>query len=510
MNKRIVAATCLVFLCACAKPGANAVPPTPSPKATLLYVEPTVQAPYGSYLEYYIVQKDGLFGVVDGSGNVTLPIQYGTIREIYRSEADAVYFAALGNDASGRLYHANGKLLYDNVPAEAFALADGFVSFCVPSGLYGVINAEGAVVVPFVYDQIDALGSGFAGIKGDTDAVIKTVEVYDRAGSLLRSKKINYAYSFKDFMVVTDKSGKKYGLMNDLFQTVVKPAYDSISDAGDGQLYVGVNGKGGIVDQKGRVILPASYLLWGDNDQKLIYPQLDKDGHIAHFIATSADGKTSYVFDRNGKSLFRSKEYEFLSYQDGILRRLDKESGDEQAIGANGKVLYTAGLVMYQRDAQLFLCVGIGQEGSDETYSAVFKSDGSRLFKTDATFVYCLSPDRFILELTGMDGFVNRSVLCDGSGRILGPESGYTLELGDGKTLLYNTDEGTNTKAGLLDYDGKVLAPAIYTDLSQFPGQKLFYVQTKDVHGLIDRNGKWVWSAPGVVDWWGYYGSPDE
>ncbi len=433
--------------------------------------------------EYHVVVKDELKGIVDGGGTEVLPIRYQAASVVFATGDNAAFFA------DGRIYLLNGSTLTDGWYLSAYGFMDRYIVASVPDAefghRYGVMTREGELIAPFQYEEICEIDGGFLGAKGTFQKLPRDVDIYDGDGKLLRSESIHYKGVRSGYMEVVDKTGKKWGLLDSSFHTVVEPEWNSVWTIGDGWFaVVSTDHLWGVINSKGKSILPVKYA-------EIDAQAGGKDTGEAYYTALSARRTYSYLYDGKGKQLLKSDRYFFLSHRNGLLVRRDRKaphsSGDAAQIVdmESGKVLACANRIVWDDD--FYRC----RDGNSKEF--VCNGDGTRIPLPGADSITPISADRFILS-NELPAGATETGLYDAAGNALvpmGKHDIYTLSVGH--MLVYRDGD----LLGLMDYDGKIVLPAGYQVLESNPGKSLLSAQDGSVHGLIDLEGNWVWSAPG-------------
>ena len=460
---------------------ANVVTEQPSP--------PTSPTLYNGELhpgEYYVVERDGLKGVVDWCGREVLPIKYRVVSEVFAADGRVAFFA------DGQIQLLGGGTLTDSHFLNASDFMGKFIVACVQDEKYdrryGVMSRNGEIVAPFQYEEIWEIGDGFLGAKGSFKELPRDVDVYNGEGKLLHSKKINYKGVRGSYIVIVDKSGKRWGLMDRHFNYAVKPEWTDAWPSGNGCFIVtGTEGNepSGVIGPNGRMILPVKY--------DVIGAQTDDGGTgTVYYIALSARRTYSYLYDCTGKQLLRSDRYFYLSYRHGLLVRRDRKAkhGSADAVEIiemkTGKVLAAATDIIW--DNGFYHCL----DGNLKSF--VCDGNGKRLPLPAADDIYPITQERFILTREIPEHTVETG-LYDAQGNALAPMGAYdSLEPVDGGHMLIYGNGGL---FGIMDYDGVMLLPAKYEALKWYTGKSLIGAQDGSIHGLIDLKGNWVWSASG-------------
>lgn len=466
---------------------------TPGAAATTAGTAPATPAPTAPGIgsgDFYVVQGNQRMGVVDGKGNVVLPMLYSQIDILFHSGSDAAFFAvpahvnAAGGHSNeyGQIYGTDGKKLVNGTFRYAYAVDQDYIQVSGPDGKgrmrIGFIDHTGKFIVPCIYDDAYEYGNGFIGVKGESEKISKGIDIYDKQGKLLRSGTVNFRYADGQYLNVSDSTGNKYGLMDDRFQTVVPAVWDDVRNTLDGRFIVRKGSLQGLIDKSGAEIIPIKYYDF--------YDLADDSGSQALFVATDKNG--SYLLDSKGKTLFHDGRYNNLQYADGIVLAYDAKN-IMHAIDRSGKELIPpASYISWLEEQKLFEC-NLGDNKGDVFYTR----EGVKLPLPHEAFAQCIAADRFIIGVSKGDGMLYG--LCDGQGNyIVKPIYGQLFLMnGDGRLVFAQLDSKGWSLFGIMDADGNILLPAAYEDLYGDPEQSLLYAKLGSIHGLIDTQGNWVW-----------------
>jgi len=202
------------------------------------------------------------YGAADNSGKLIVPLIYDEIMLVDNIPGtSAKYYKVMYNGEWGFLNN-NGKQviapIYSNLtPLQEKAL------IAIKNGRRGVIDWTGKIVVPLMYDQINAGQSGY---------VVQDKGVYGVIG--LDGKEIaplSYYYidgSFNNVFFV--EKDNKIGLMDTRGNLITPPIYDSYSSCSEETFVVTQNKLKGLIDYKGHVIYSCKYTFINCADGKVV------------------------------------------------------------------------------------------------------------------------------------------------------------------------------------------------------------------------------------------------
>lgn len=441
---------------------------------------------------YFSVSVNGKQGVVNERGQVVLPFEYADINIIYQDETPAAIFAVpavvkMGKQESsytGKLYGLDGITVFEDNCNFAYTISDGLILFMDSNNKYGVITYDGKEVVPAQYDYIAMCGeNNIAAVSGDIYSVLNRnvdVNIYDKNGSLKTSGKLNFVSAYSDIIVITDDMGNKFGIANIQLQEIVAPVWDEISVAGGGLCVVRSGEKYGLIDTLGNEVIPVKYNYIDMRNYAGILYDPDNTETI-YFTAQGDDGV--YIFDRNGKQLFYSKQFRYAYIENNIMIAQDLSSKTHY-INAKGEDIVPPAEYMYTDKSGFIFCT------SDQN-CICYTSQGEKLPLPEAQSISAVSTDRFIYVTK--DNWLYG--LCGSDGSIILPaQYSYLYPYGEkGEFLLfYETDKSGRSSAGLIDpNDGHIILRGFDT-LNSLRGG-LFYAKKGPVSGLVDIYGSWIW-----------------
>nr|WP_315103456.1 WG repeat-containing protein [uncultured Fretibacterium sp.] len=177
----------------------------------------------------------------------------------------------------------------------SYIFANPFTSnlatFCGPGNLMGYVDLTGKVVVPPRYQYAGMIEEGVGVVKsGDLCGVI------DEKGRIV------LPIMYEEFIFIFDanlfgvKSGDKWGYVNGRNEAIRDFMFDkpSTSACPKGTCVAVLNGKSGLLDRKGRWVLPASY--------DVIYGVVRGEAKDNPKIGVCRDGKVGFV-DMQGNTV---------------------------------------------------------------------------------------------------------------------------------------------------------------------------------------------------------------
>ena len=326
------------------------------------------------------VSKGGKWGFIDIYGNEIVPCEYSHVEKF----SDGCAAVAKGNkygfvDKSGKLFvpckytyapDSRGEAMtsfYDGIAFVPLAAGstrqNGIWTEINQYKLWGALNKEGKVVVPFDYASYHAFSEGYAAVKEKTPygfwGVINTTgqlkigyewhEIGRFHNGLAHAKKenvncfidtngnIRFLCTYEWYGEFSEglcavSNNRKYGFVNIHNQLVVPLNYQYVGRFSEGVAKVRMNGKYGCINKNGQQIVPCQYDemedcsegliavrrndLWGFINKHgeevipCIYDTVDSfsDGFAVVKKRRGALGYKSAYIDKNGYSTFSSEE----------------------------------------------------------------------------------------------------------------------------------------------------------------------------------------------------------
>gem|GEM_PF-3259320 len=229
--------------------------------------------------------KGWLYGLIDSTGRTLIEASYPVLPEYISKEKLLKWNAGSGNDPLFGFSSLSGKVLaeakYHRLEPFIGGLAEAELD-----GKYGVLARNGAVIMPFRYQQIDILSELPFIIASENNSC----QLFDANGqSVLKNSYEHIIPVNIQAFVISD--GGKWKKINSSGTVLYSFPYENIRIAN--KLLIAVqNGKTGVVDLNGKVIFPFKY------DKILGSAQNLKEGFIYAEI-----NKIKYLVDRYGNEV---------------------------------------------------------------------------------------------------------------------------------------------------------------------------------------------------------------
>lgn len=202
------------------------------------------------------VKENGMWGAVNGAGQVVIPISYDRLG-LSLSEADEQKEDLLSEEGRDDLIEAE------------------------KGGLRGFFTRTGKEVVPISYESRSIWKEGALVVRGKD----KKISFYKKDGSLISNAAYDQVSDFENGMAIV-KRGATYGYLS-LDGKEVKPVYQEARFFEDGLAAVKEKGRWGVIDMTGRYIVPPTYKDTGAafkegrlavKNKKNLWGYMDKEG----------------------------------------------------------------------------------------------------------------------------------------------------------------------------------------------------------------------------------------
>lgn len=291
----------------------------------------------------YISVTDGdLFGFFDIKNNKLVEPQFSSNFTIL-DEGLRISKIVDGKEKIG-FYFFNGSIVEPKYDWLWYWDSEEVLNMTQLNGKYGLLGKSGKEILPPIYDEIRDLGTwAQAVLNGETLLITKN-------GQVLDDKKFDSVSGLENFDLLMVEVGGKKGLLDPSDNSyLVEPVYDEIDSFRDGYARVTLNGRKGIVDRQGKVVLEPVY--------EYIYTNF----YMSHIREgkKNADGSMSYSY-RDDKSQVPvvkvkkdGKEYFLNSDFTAMKKSPNSAIGDFDTIGmfeAGAARIEKAGKVGYVRE----------------------------------------------------------------------------------------------------------------------------------------------------------------
>ncbi len=220
----------------------------------------------------FIVSKkteDGFrYGYIDYSGHTILNTEYTQLKRVTQIPSDDdIYFIAYKDGQAGLLKNKQIILNHEYQEISYYAVDDIFIT--VRNGKQGAVTKEGKTILHSEYDSILFGGIYLNATKGNENIMfdLEGNKVETTNVSIIQTDNPNYyiAIDKNDIYTVTDANGK----------VLIDGNYTYIGYLPGNYFIVAKNGKNGIINSKGEVIVEIKYTsIFKFNDTNLIQAEI--------------------------------------------------------------------------------------------------------------------------------------------------------------------------------------------------------------------------------------------
>lgn len=202
------------------------------------------------------VKENGMWGAVNGAGQVVIPISYDRLG-LSLSEADEQKEDLLSEEGRDDLIEAE------------------------KGGLRGFFTRTGKEVIPISYESRSIWKEGALAVRGKD----KKISFYKKDGSLISGAAYDQVSDYENGMAIV-KRGATYGYLS-LEGREVKPVYQEARFFEDGLAAVKEKGRWGVIDMTGRYVVSPTYKDTGAafeegrlavKNQKNLWGYIDREG----------------------------------------------------------------------------------------------------------------------------------------------------------------------------------------------------------------------------------------
>ena len=461
-----------------------------------------------SDIQYYKLEKDGLYGVIDKEGNVVIEPKYTSIdipnptKAVFIKSDDGKNYSAI--DEKGNQLFTD----YDSVEAISINSITSNIPYektvlkYKQGGLYGLIDFDGKKITENIYNSITNIdykegnlkveqnGSyGVINIKGTTilepvydaimaDGYYNEETKYEKAGFILR--------------IVTDE-GYRFGYADRTGKIILDTLYNEVSrltevKGDDVYLVTSTNGRYGLYKNNKEILANEYTDISFDPNNNLLIVQKDQ-----------AQG----VVNLEGNNIVP------IDYDNIIIggKYIDAQKGEETVVfDSNGNNLNTD-ILSYNQVSDLAIVID-----KNNNYNIV-DSSGNKKLKENYTYIEYFNNNYFIVTKDGKTGVIN------GNGNVVINLDYDAIQAIDGTNVLQAIKTNEN-RTDIIDsnmniHEGIVNANVVkkdnyikvysetevkYFDLSGneitykelFPNNTLYASESNGKWGLVDKNGKVV------------------
>lgn len=473
---------------------------------------------YVSNIEYNIIEQDGKYGVIDGSGNIVVDPNYNVIQipnpskplficmSNYNTETKE-YETKVLNEKKEQVItgYSNIQAIPTDTTADGVPYENTVLKY-KKDGKYGLISIDGEEITEAVYEEISAVTykegmllvkengkygviniNGKVVIKPEYDSI--TVDNYYDA---------NTKYQKTGFIVCNiNEQGYRYGYVDYRGKKILDTIYTEIErvteieDEDDIYIIAYKDGQAGLLRNK-KVILNYEYeeiMYYSYNDVFIVQRNgkqgiADRDGNIkidtkytnmsfgGIYVNATDENNETKILDLNGNEV-----------TDGYIARIPTEDGSHyivydtegiyKIIDNNGNVVIDKQYTNIEEIGNNYYIVannrnnGIidlsGKSLVDLKYNSIVKIDNTELLQAN-------------ISETSTVSLINKDM------EVVVTMDEANIDINDGYIRLYSEDENK-----YFDYSGKELSAE-----EVFPNNNLYASEENGKWGFVDKNGNTV------------------
>lgn len=200
---------------------------------------------------YILINNNYLFGFYDIKRDKLFDPVYSSV--VYLNDGLKLTKAIDNREKSG-YYLNNGTMIEPKYDALSHWDSQAVLCKTQLNYKYGLLGKDGTEILEPIYDEIRDLGTWqYAEMDGKTILITKD-------GGIVNDMRFDTVGHLSYFNLLKVKVNGKTGLLNlGNYEYLVEPIYDEIYSIEDGFMEVKLNGKEGVLDRRGRVILEPVY-----------------------------------------------------------------------------------------------------------------------------------------------------------------------------------------------------------------------------------------------------------
>jgi hypothetical protein len=403
-----------------------------------------------------ITLGDNVYGMIDFKNDTILPFKF---RYTHLLPEGFCVASAFGSPTSGYdnlegLYDLNGKQVLHHV----FERIDIF--FCgraivKKNGKYGVIDEKGKELFYTDYGNIDRYANNYALVYTDHKNGEVKVGIIDKEGKVVVPviyQWLEHTFNFREGMAAMARN-RKYGFVDTTGKVIVDFKYDKVEPFKDGIAKVWVGWQfTGYIDHKGKEIIPPDFLAM---DQANLRRYYDK------FIIGIKDS-IQHVFNYSGKEIaalkyktirsFGKNEKSFIVSANNKMGILDSNFRVKISVKYQSLMTIFPGKIAAREQGKFNFIDQEGKIVSDFKFDAIgpFQYEGMNPYENGLAQV----------EINGKKGLINsrgKVVIPVIYAKIEEFHYGFAVVKRDGKF-------------GFVNFKGKEVIPAIYAKANAYDG----------------------------------------
>ncbi len=308
-------------------------------KMEFLRISDNIQGDQNNYFSDLVERsmfskKDSLnYGFLNSEGKIVIEAKYSYASDFFNGKSNIII-----DSIPGLLFKNGNEKMFPNFSATYWY--EGDLGLAIKDTTYGFINKNGAIIIALNYDDAFPFYNGYASVKANdkwnyinekgeiifSDSLIFSYRpiidkkaVFMVSGNEIENRKRMHSEDrtgsqvFVEYLNQINKSQLKEGLISIDGKIIIDPIYDEISGYfNNGFMRVRNNGKAGIVNEKGEIVIPIEY------DNVLDY----KNGM---FIAEKAN--KSGIIDTDNNIIIRFEYGRIRHFENDLALITDKGTG---------------------------------------------------------------------------------------------------------------------------------------------------------------------------------------
>ena len=209
---------------------------------------------YSGYIVGNDTDKETMYKYINYKTNIETKSEYQDIKRIVDYEDKDKFYLIYEKDNKYGVIEDENTIInneYDNI--EYDNLNQLFI--VKKDGKYGIVKLNGETLISCLYDEIDIEGIYIYALKNEEQTIFNT------SGEKIEDQKYKSVYNVENTNYkITINDENKYGVLDENNNSIISNNYFYIGYLGNNYFVVsGQNGKNGIIDNKGDVILDTKY-----------------------------------------------------------------------------------------------------------------------------------------------------------------------------------------------------------------------------------------------------------
>jgi len=291
------------------------------------------------------------YGLIDGKGNIIVPIEYSKVTEFNEglcraeSEKGKFFIDTHGKhiiDVSEYYYIGNFKFGFASVTRELSSKTESGFKY---DYMLGLIDKSGNEVLACEYSQTGCFENGMLWAESDQGFAL-----FDVLGKRVNDLYYSYVHDAGEGLIIAAEDGK-YGYIDKDCRFVIPPSYEEANGFFDGAAMVSNDGQSFFIDTKGQRLSPPEVAAAGDFSEGFglvttgnMYGFVDTRGNLtipcefneAYGFINSVARVTitvgispyyCYSINKSGKIAIKPEEQGYFKWNDSYIVYFNSEEG---------------------------------------------------------------------------------------------------------------------------------------------------------------------------------------